>query len=116
MNIEVSEAADGGCRLTVAGEVNIYVAADFRAEVDAKMAGCSALEMDLSGVSELDTTGVQILMAAKRQCQAEDRELRLVAHSPAVLDVFELYGLDRFFGDPLLLAGEDGTVTEDRHE
>lgn len=116
MNVEVSVAADGGCRLTVAGEVNIYAAAEFKDRVDEKVAGCTALEMDLSGVSELDTTGVQVLMAMKHQCSAEERELRLVSHSPAVLDVFELYGLDRFFGDPLLITGEDATETEGRHE
>ena len=62
------------------------------------------LEIDLSGVTEIDTSGVQLLMLAKRRSLAIQRELRLCAHSPAVTEVFELLDLAAFFGDPLLTA------------
>ena len=61
------------------------------------------LEIDLSGVIELDSAGLQVLMLAKQTAAAEQRELRLVQHSPAVVDVFELLDLVAFFGDAVLI-------------
>lgn len=60
-------------------------------------------EIDLSGVTDIDTAGVQLLMLAKKIAVAEKRELRLVAHSPAVIEVFELLNVAAYFGDPLVM-------------
>ncbi len=54
-------------------------------------------------MSELDSAGVQLLMAARKSAQAARRELHLVGHSPAVLEVFETMDLAAHFGDPLLM-------------
>jgi len=47
---------------------------------------------------------VQLLMLAKREANAAGRTLRLVGHSRAVLEAFELLDLAGHFGDPILLA------------
>jgi anti-sigma B factor antagonist len=60
-------------------------------------------EIDLSGVTDLDTAGVQLLMLAKKAALGEGRELRLVGHSPAVIDVFELLNVAAYFGDHLVM-------------
>ena len=60
-------------------------------------------EIDLSGVTELDTAGLQLLMLAKKSAQAAHLQLRLVGHSPAVLNVFELLNVATYFGDPLVM-------------
>ena len=60
-------------------------------------------EIDLSGVTELDTAGVQLLMLAKKTAQTEGRTLRLIGHSPAVLEVFELLNVAAYFGDHLVM-------------
>jgi anti-anti-sigma regulatory factor len=60
-------------------------------------------EVDLSGVSELDTAGVQLLMMAKKAAMAEQREFHLVGHSAAVIEVFDLLNLAAFFGDHLVM-------------
>ena len=61
-------------------------------------------EIDLSGVTEFDTAGVQLLMLAKQDALAKKSELRLVGHSPAVLEVFELLNVAAYFNDPLVMA------------
>jgi anti-anti-sigma regulatory factor len=61
-------------------------------------------EIDLSGVTEIDTAGVQLLMLAKQAALARNSELRLTGHSPAVLEVFELLNVAAFFNDPLVMA------------
>lgn len=60
-------------------------------------------DIDLSGVTEIDTAGVQLLMLAKKTALADKRNLKLVAHSPAVIDVFELLNVAAYFGDHLVM-------------
>jgi anti-sigma B factor antagonist len=61
------------------------------------------LEIELSGVTELDTAGLQVLMLAKQTAAATQRELRLVQHSPAVVEIIEMLDLVAFFGDAVLI-------------
>jgi anti-anti-sigma regulatory factor len=64
-------------------------------------------EIDLSGVTEVDTAGVQLLMLAKRAAVEQQRELRLVGHSPAVMEVFELMNVAAYFGDHLVMDSNE---------
>ena len=89
--------------LALDGELNIYRAQALREPLLALLAqDAPLLTIDLSGVSEIDSAGVQLLMAAKRQAQATDRRLVLVGHSPSVIDAFALLDLTGWFGDPVV--------------
>jgi anti-anti-sigma factor len=85
------------------GEISIYRAAELKQVLLTSLEQTQELELDLAAVTELDTAGVQILMLVKRQALATQRKLHLVAHSPAVLEVFELLNLAAHFGDPLVI-------------
>ena len=89
------------CVLRIEGELTIFRAAEIK---PALLGEPMPLTIDLSGVTELDSAGVQLLMLAKRTALAQQRELALVGHSPAVLEVFELLNLAAFFNDPLVMA------------
>lgn len=89
--------------LRIEGEMSIYRAAELKQTLLESLDRAGELEIDLGAVTELDSAGVQILMLAKRQALATQRKLRLTAHSPAVLEVFELLNLAAFFGDPLVI-------------
>lgn len=89
--------------LRVQGEMNIYRAADLKPMLLEPLADGATLEVDLSGVTDLDTAGLQVLMLAKKTAQTKGGELRLVAHSPIVVDVLELLNLSAWFGDPLVI-------------
>jgi anti-sigma B factor antagonist len=69
----------------------------------------SAVDVDLSGVSELDTAGVQLLLIAKRTALARSKQLRLVGQSSAVVQVLETFNLVAYFGAPefFLFSMED---------
>lgn len=86
--------------LRIEGEMTIYRAEELKQTLLAEPA---PREIDLSGVTDIDTVGVQLLILAKRTALASQRELRLVAHSPAVADVFELLDLASIFDDPLVM-------------
>jgi anti-anti-sigma factor len=86
--------------LRIEGELTIFRAMDLK---PALLSNPSLTEVDLSGVSELDTAGVQLLMMAKKTATAEKRKFRLVGHSAAVIDVFDLLNLAAYFGDHLVI-------------
>jgi len=66
--------------------------------------GADEVEVDLSGVNEIDTAGLQLMLQLKRKCGTR---LRLVNHSPAVLQILDLSNLGAQFGDPVVLrSGE----------
>jgi len=91
-------------RIAIDGEMSIYRAGDLKTLLLDALRQSPALEVDLSGVTELDTSGLQVLMLAKQTARANGGELYLQAHSPAVLDVFELLDMGAWFGDALLIA------------
>jgi anti-anti-sigma factor len=90
-------------RISLDGELTIYRAADLKVTVLEALRQARVLEIDLSGVTELDTAGLQVLMLAKQTAAAEQRELRLLQHSPAVVEIFEMLDLVAFFGDAVLI-------------
>ena len=84
--------------LRIEGELTIFRAAELKPVL---LDHPAPSEIDLSGVTELDTAGVQLLLLAKATALSEHRELRLMAHSPAVTEVFELLNLGAHFDGPL---------------
>ncbi|MBB1075021.1 STAS domain-containing protein [Rhodoferax sp. 4810] len=86
--------------LKIDGELTIFRAMELK---PALLALPPVTEIDLSGVTDLDTAGVQLLMLAKKTAQAQGRDVRLVGHSPAVMDVFELLNVAAYFGDHLVM-------------
>lgn len=90
-------------RISLDGELTIYRAADLKVTVLEALRQARVLEIDLSGVTELDTAGLQVLMLAKQTAAAEQRELRLLQHSPAVVEIVEMLDLGVFFGDAVLI-------------
>jgi anti-sigma B factor antagonist len=90
--------------LALDGELTIYHAAELRQTLLAALADApEGLAIDLAGVTEIDSAGVQLLMASKRAANASGRPLTLADHSAPVLEVFELLDLAAFFGDPLVV-------------
>lgn len=103
MNAE-QERKDGARPLRIEGEMTIYQAAALKEMLQAALEQGTELDIDLSAVSEIDTAGVQLLIAAKKTAQAAHKELRLTAHSAAVMEVFEMFDLGGWFGDPLVIS------------
>jgi len=93
-----------GNHIAIEGELTIYTALTLK---DTLLAGLSAnneLELDLSGVSEFDAAGLQLLVMIKQQAAALGKNLCFTGHSQVVLDLLDLSGLAGFFGDPLLIV------------
>lgn len=97
--------------LRLDGELTIYSAQETRLLLLQSVAALAedpaqtVLQIDLSGISEVDTAGMQLLMAARRQAQAQQKDVRLVGHGAAVTEVIELLGLAAYFAEPAGAAG-----------
>lgn len=98
--------ADVG-RLTLEADLTIYNAIDAKHQLLDAVHSLKTLELDLSQVGEMDTAGFQLLVLAKRESQKLGRTLRIVAHSPAVLEVLEFYNMVAFFGDPVVIPAAE---------
>jgi anti-sigma B factor antagonist len=86
--------------LRLSGECTIFRAAELR---ELLLAEPAPQEIDLSGVTEMDSAGLQLLMAAKLAASRQQRTLRLSGHSASVLEVFELLNVAAYFNDPLVM-------------
>ena len=88
----------GRARLALEGELTIDGAAELQARLIAALADApEGLDIDLAAVTELDSSGVQLLMATHRAARASDRTVTLCAPSDAVRDLLDLFDLTSFF-------------------
>ena len=94
-------------RLAIEQDMTIYQAEALKAELMANVAQNSVIELDLSRVNEIDTSGIQLLMLAKRECQKQQKTLCIVAHSPRVHELMDFFNIAGFFGDPLVIPARD---------
>ena len=106
MQLHIDTAADG--RLRLHGELTIDSAAAARETLLAQMRPDATLELDLAGITEIDSAGLQLLMSAKLHARGQGGELRLTAHAAGVLELVELLDVGAWLGDPLLLPKREG--------
>ena len=86
------EAISGGIRVT--GEMTVYTASAIKQPLlDAVANGPANLQVDLSGVTEFDTAGVQLLLLVYREALLSGRNLQLGPQSSIVREVLALCGV-----------------------
>lgn len=89
-----TEAATDSAPLRLGVEMTIAHAATHRETlVDAVAAAPADLQLDLAGVQEFDSSGVQLLLSARRSLAERGHALRIVAASTPVRDALCLFGL-----------------------
>jgi anti-sigma B factor antagonist len=96
-----SGSALSDARISIDGELNIYRAHEFKQTFLAAVREAGALEVDLSGVTEIDSAGVQLLMMLRSAARERACEVRLAGPSPAVREVFDLLDLTAWFDGPV---------------
>lgn len=90
--------------IAIEGELTIFTAAGLKQRLLVALeTGGTEVEVDLSQVSEIDSAGIQLMVAAKREAAARNLALRFTGHSAAVFNMIELYDLSGHFGDPVLI-------------
>jgi anti-sigma B factor antagonist len=93
-----SGSADSWPRVRVSGEVDIQTSPLLDKELQKVLdQGVSSILVDLDEVTFLDSTGLSVLIAALKRCQASGGELRLVSPRSNVRRVLEITGLTDTF-------------------
>jgi len=89
----------------LSGELTIYTASEIKQRFADLPAKGDTLEVDLSGVSEIDSAGLQLMLLLKRK---PDIDIHFVHHSAAVLRLVDLANLAGTLGDPVILSAKAG--------
>ncbi len=92
------EMSVGVVAVAVAGEVDMATVPVVEEYVRRRLGDVGrALVLDLSGVTFLGSTGINLLIALRAECEAAGAELRLVATTKAVLQPLRLTDLTDHF-------------------
>lgn len=88
-------------RVTLSGELTIYNVAQIKTALTELMHEAKEIEVDLSGIGDIDSAGLQLMLIVKRH---PDCSVRLVNHSAEVLRLVDLANLGGALGDPLFIS------------
>ena len=94
-------------RMAIEGELTIFTARELQERLLALLALGEDLEVDLSGVGEMDSAGVQLLLATRTEAAARDVALRFTGPSSVVVDTLDLCDLTSHFADTVLISRPD---------
>jgi len=87
----------GDCELTLAEEMTIYTISNLKQELSKNMDSYQTLALNLQNVEEIDSAGIQLLLALDKELSQKNKSLKLTSMSGAVNKLIESYGLsDRF--------------------
>ncbi|NEV61785.1 STAS domain-containing protein [Thiorhodococcus minor] len=85
-------------RIVLGGELSICTAAETFARLRGEIEGIAVCDLDLSGICEMDSAGLQLLLWLRQTCEAQGTPFRLIAHSDAVAEVVRLLQLTQHLG------------------
>lgn len=78
---------------TLDGELTIMTVSEQNQRLQALLTGDTAVAVDLSGITEIDTSGLQVLLLAQREAERIGVPLQFHSPSDAVRAVLDLTGL-----------------------
>jgi|GEM_PF-1165609 len=91
------QAEEGLCKLVFAEDLTIYAIEALKEGLAAHLVGYESFELNLAQVEEMDSAGVQLLLAFKSELMREKKQLRLTHMSPVVTQLLASYGLGERF-------------------
>lgn len=86
-----------GCRIRIDDELTIYTASVVNSTIRDALAANDSVAIDLTGVTEIDTAGLQILLMARKEAALRQRAVSFIGHNRAVIDCLHLMNLSNFF-------------------
>ncbi|MDH4199499.1 MAG: STAS domain-containing protein [Spirochaetia bacterium] len=106
MDIETTKTGDV-CVISLKGDLNIYSSPALCEELKSIFEKCAKVALDLAGVSEMDTSGLQCLLAAKKYSFKNQKAFKIINHSPAIIKMIDLLGLIGYFGDKIKIPADE---------
>ena len=94
-------------RLSLTEDLTIYHALDQKTMLLDALSTTDELELDLSQVGDIDTTGLQLLILLKKEAHRCGKRVSIDAHSQAVRSVIDFCHLATELGDPLVIPAAE---------
>jgi len=88
---------NGRCRVRIEDELTVYTASMISESIRDALADHEVVAIDLAGVSEIDTAGLQMLLVAKKEAALRNREVSFIGHNNVVMECLRLVNLASFF-------------------
>lgn len=93
--IDLAPRGDGSVGVRVRGELDLSTSPELGEALEREIMGGKTVMLDLSGVTFIDSTGLNTLIRALRSCEANGGGFRVSPDLPAqVSRVFEITGID----------------------
>jgi len=87
----------------VPGDMTIYEAGETRDLFIEAIEKNDSVNVNLSNVSEIDSSGIQLMVSLKKIAASKNKALSFTSHSPAVVDLLDLFDMTPYFGDPIVM-------------
>jgi len=95
--LQSSDKAKGLCKLLIDEDLTIYEIEKIKQAVTKEFKHYQTFELDLSGTEEVDSAGIQLLLALRVELIRQKKELKLTALSHTVSKLMGSYSVnDRF--------------------
>jgi anti-anti-sigma factor len=92
-----ADSDDGRCVLSVTGEFDLAVVDEFLEHALACLDRAQGIDVDLGGVSFIDSSGLGALVRVRKEAAARGKTLTLVDVSAATHRLLEITGLQQAF-------------------
>jgi len=101
---------DESVTVAVTGDLTIYTVAQLKEDFKSIINHYKKTEIDFSGIRQVDTAGIQLLLFFKKYNDSADHQLIFRSHSRELLKYMDLYGTAGMFTDKIALKKEDKDV------
>jgi anti-sigma B factor antagonist len=97
-DIKTEQLAEGAYVISLAGEVDLYTAPEFKQQLLEVIAqGAKHVIVDFSNTTFIDSTTLGVLVGGVKRLRTNDGQLTLVCTDRNITKIFEITGLDRVF-------------------
>ena len=97
-DIKTEQLGDGTALISLAGEVDLYTAPEFKQQLLEVIAqGAKTVLVDLTDTTFIDSTTLGVLVGGVKRLRPNGGQLALVCDDRNITKIFEITGLDRVF-------------------
>ena len=92
-----SNKSKGLCKLAIEEDMTIYAVKAIKNDLSEELDSYNRFELDLSKVEEIDSAGIQLLLALQGELVRKNKQFTLTEVNGTVTKLFETYNLGDHF-------------------
>ncbi|MFT5758202.1 MAG: anti-sigma B factor antagonist [Alteromonadaceae bacterium] len=92
-----SNKVNGLCKLAIVDDMTIYAIDDLKNALNEEIDLYDRFDLNLSAVEEIDSAGIQLLLALRTELISKNKELKISSQSEVVTKIMESYDVIDIF-------------------